>query len=124
LTFDPSLDRFPIWSSDGSRIVFDSTRKGPRDLYQKPSNGTGNEEVLVESLLDKVAGDSGGGTNIDLGRQYDVARATAVFGSMLLRTRRLDRRSPSSSIGRRRPSNEPCGLGILSRKRRGWTTEA
>jgi serine/threonine protein kinase len=28
LTFDPSLDRFPIWSSDGSRIVFVDT-KGP-----------------------------------------------------------------------------------------------
>ena len=27
-TFDAALDRFPIWSPDGSRIVFDSNRKG------------------------------------------------------------------------------------------------
>ena len=31
----------PIWSPDGSRIVFDSNRKGARDLYQKPSSGAG-----------------------------------------------------------------------------------
>ena len=54
-TFDPSLDRFPIWSPDGSRIVFDSNRKGHRDLYQKPSSGAGSEELLVESPQDKTA---------------------------------------------------------------------
>ena len=53
-TFDASLDRFPIWSPDGSRIVFDSNRKGHRDLYQKPSSGAGSEELLVESAQDKV----------------------------------------------------------------------
>jgi Tol biopolymer transport system component len=56
-TFDPSLDRFPTWSPDGSRIVFDSTRKGHRDLYLKPSNGAGSEELLVESAQDKGAAD-------------------------------------------------------------------
>ena len=56
-TFDAALDRFPIWSPDGSRIVFDSNRKGHRDLYQKPSSGAGAEELLVESPQDKVATD-------------------------------------------------------------------
>ena len=56
-TFDPSLDRFPIWSPDGSRIVFDSNRKGHRDLYLKPSNGAGSEELLLESAEDKSAND-------------------------------------------------------------------
>src|SRR6202022_2698100 len=50
-------DLFPIWSPDGSRIVFGSNRKGPRDLYQKPSSGAGGEEVLVESPQDKTASD-------------------------------------------------------------------
>ena len=30
-TFDAALDRFPVWSPDGSRIVFDSNRKGPAE---------------------------------------------------------------------------------------------
>ncbi len=56
-TFDPSLNRFPIWSPDGSRIVFDSNRKGHRDLYLKASNGAGSEELLVESAQDKGVDD-------------------------------------------------------------------
>ena len=56
-TFDPALDRFPVWSPDGSRIVFDSNRKGPRNLYIKPSSGAGSEELLVESPQDKLGVD-------------------------------------------------------------------
>jgi eukaryotic-like serine/threonine-protein kinase len=56
-TFDPSLDRFPVWSPDGSRIVFDSNRKGLRDLYMKPSNGAGSEVLLLESPQTKTPED-------------------------------------------------------------------
>jgi eukaryotic-like serine/threonine-protein kinase len=56
-TFDPSVDVFPIWSPDGSRIVFQSNRKGQGDLYQKPSSGAGLEELLVGSPQDKLATD-------------------------------------------------------------------
>jgi len=60
-TFDASLDRFPVWSSAGSladsRVVFDSNRKGRRDLYIKSSNGAGSEELLLESAQDKGASD-------------------------------------------------------------------
>jgi Tol biopolymer transport system component len=55
-TFDASLDRWPTWSSDGTRILFDSTRKGRRDIYQKLSN-VGTEEILVESAQDKTVTD-------------------------------------------------------------------
>lgn len=34
-TFDPGTDIFPIWSPDGTPIVFSSDREGPRNLYQK-----------------------------------------------------------------------------------------
>ncbi|MEK6322705.1 MAG: protein kinase [Acidobacteriota bacterium] len=52
-TFNPASERAPLWSPDGSRIVFGSTRKGIVDLYQKAANGTGDEEVLLESGFDK-----------------------------------------------------------------------
>ncbi len=52
-TFDPADERQQAWSPDGSRIVFSSNRKGRFDLYQKVASGAGNEELLLESNLDK-----------------------------------------------------------------------
>ena len=49
-TFDASADAFPVWSPDGSRILFRSNRKGDWHVYQKPSNGSGAEELLYEAL--------------------------------------------------------------------------
>ena len=37
-TFDPGADAYPIWSPDGNRIVFDSNRKGHRDLRSAQGN--------------------------------------------------------------------------------------
>jgi Tol biopolymer transport system component len=54
-TFDPADDRFPIWSPDGARVVFASNRNGTYDLYQKQANGSGNEEVLLQSAENKPA---------------------------------------------------------------------
>src|SRR5262249_17912280 len=49
-TFDASQENSqPVWSPDGSRIVFGSRRNGKWGLYVKPSNGIGNEELLMES---------------------------------------------------------------------------
>ena len=54
-TFDASQDNsMPIWSADGSRIAFGSLRNGKWGIYQKPANGTGREELLVESDLPKT----------------------------------------------------------------------
>jgi eukaryotic-like serine/threonine-protein kinase len=49
------MDQNPIWSPDGSRIFFQSARKGGGfyDLYQKPVTGAGAEEVLFESSENK-----------------------------------------------------------------------
>jgi eukaryotic-like serine/threonine-protein kinase len=50
LTFDPSQNRQPIWSPDGSEIVFFSTRRTSfPQLYHKASNGAGKEELLLNS---------------------------------------------------------------------------
>ncbi|MBS1813186.1 MAG: protein kinase [Acidobacteria bacterium] len=54
LTVDPADDSFPVWSPDGSRIVFSSTRKGKSGLYLKDATGAGQEELLFESANRKV----------------------------------------------------------------------
>ncbi len=55
LTFDAQADMLPVWSPDGTRVVFRSSRKGPDDLYMKDSSGAGNDELLFESAENKVA---------------------------------------------------------------------
>ena len=54
VTFDAERDMFPLWSPDGTRIVFRSNRAGAFDLYQKLANGAGMEERLVASDQVKV----------------------------------------------------------------------
>jgi len=53
-TFDQT-GTAPIWSPDGNRIVFSSYGEPHFDLYQKPSNGTGEEALLFKSDEIKVA---------------------------------------------------------------------
>jgi serine/threonine protein kinase len=48
-TFDAAEDFVPIWSPDGSRIVFVSDRDGNGNLYQKSASGAGNEELLLKT---------------------------------------------------------------------------
>jgi Tol biopolymer transport system component len=49
LTFDPALDQNPVWSPDGKRIAFASNRGGQWGLYVKPSNGSAEEQLLLQS---------------------------------------------------------------------------
>jgi serine/threonine protein kinase len=42
----------PIWSPDGSRVVYSANPKGPWDLYEKPAHGAGNPELLLASPAD------------------------------------------------------------------------
>jgi Tol biopolymer transport system component len=45
LSFTPGGSISPIWSPDGSRIIW----TGDRNLYQKASSGVGQEEILLKS---------------------------------------------------------------------------
>jgi Tol biopolymer transport system component len=49
LTFDPSQDGWPIWSPDGSRIVFASSRNGVSNLFWRAADGTGGDVRLTTS---------------------------------------------------------------------------
>ena len=56
LTFDPQGDGTPLWSPDGTRIVFGSNRSGTGvvDLYEKAASGAGDEQVLLKSAFGKI----------------------------------------------------------------------
>src|SRR5450432_1929017 len=80
-TFDPAVDDMPVWSPDGTRIVWSSQREGGADLYQRASNLAGDETALLKSpepkfpqdwssdgrfLIYSVNRGDRGGNNLDL----------------------------------------------------------
>ncbi|HEV8231856.1 MAG TPA: hypothetical protein VGQ75_05880, partial [Thermoanaerobaculia bacterium] len=57
-TFDPAAERAPLWSPDGTRIVY--TVGGIStvlDLYEKPASGSGEPRLAVGSSADKFPTD-------------------------------------------------------------------
>jgi hypothetical protein len=50
LTFDEGLDHSPLWSPDGSHLVFWSNRKGIRGVYRALASGGGAGENLYTRL--------------------------------------------------------------------------
>jgi Tol biopolymer transport system component len=53
-TFDSSINSWPVWSPDGSRVVFNSNREnGVYNVYQKAASGTGQEELLLQTQENK-----------------------------------------------------------------------
>jgi serine/threonine protein kinase/Tol biopolymer transport system component len=55
LTSSTAVDRWPVWSPRGDRIVFNSGRAGQLDLYVTTSSGAGAEELLFKSDVAKTA---------------------------------------------------------------------
>jgi Tol biopolymer transport system component/tRNA A-37 threonylcarbamoyl transferase component Bud32 len=56
ITFDQAPDWAPIWSPDGSQILFASSRNGSTHMYQKSSAGVGNEELVFKRDGTEVPG--------------------------------------------------------------------
>lgn len=46
LTFDKGVEIVPEWSPDGSKIYYSSNRSGIYNIYEKNSNGTGDEQMV------------------------------------------------------------------------------
>ena len=53
LTFDGILDAMPVWSPDGARVVFTSSRGSAFNLYMKEASGAQEERAICESDGDK-----------------------------------------------------------------------
>jgi Tol biopolymer transport system component len=64
LTSDPKIDNNPIWSADGTHVIFRSDRKGQGDLYQRAAGGGGADELLFESPENKVPTDASRDTKL------------------------------------------------------------
>jgi eukaryotic-like serine/threonine-protein kinase len=50
-TFDPSDEGSPLWSPDGSRIVFTKMHEGTYSLFEKSASGDGGETLIVKNDL-------------------------------------------------------------------------
>jgi eukaryotic-like serine/threonine-protein kinase len=53
-TTDPAGEYYGVWSDDGRSVIFNSTRRGHYDLYRKPADGAGPEELVYADDTDKV----------------------------------------------------------------------
>jgi Tol biopolymer transport system component/tRNA A-37 threonylcarbamoyl transferase component Bud32 len=49
LTIDSADDVNPVWSQDGSRVLFSSNRAGVYDIYQQASDGLGSAQPVIQS---------------------------------------------------------------------------
>jgi eukaryotic-like serine/threonine-protein kinase len=57
LTFGPSRNSFPVWAPDGKSLLFAVTTNGPYDLFEKRSDSTGSEELVLQSDGNKYPSD-------------------------------------------------------------------
>jgi eukaryotic-like serine/threonine-protein kinase len=55
-TFDPANEWFPLFSPDGTKMVFSSDRAGAQDLYEKALGGDTTEKLLFKSPEMKASG--------------------------------------------------------------------
>jgi len=53
LTFGPGRTQFPVWSPDGTAVVFASNISGTYQLVQRRSDGTGDESTMLQSEISK-----------------------------------------------------------------------
>ena len=95
LTFGKGDAFCPIWSPDGKRIAFSNDREGSTDIYDKASDGQGEEKLLLKSDEAKIVCDwsrdgryiafmsQGKGTNWDI---WTVPLSEGAKPSVFLKT--------------------------------------
>jgi Tol biopolymer transport system component/predicted Ser/Thr protein kinase len=56
-TFGSFWEMYPVWSPDGSRILYMANPEGHFNLYQKSSSGAGSEEIILQTDKGKLPDD-------------------------------------------------------------------
>jgi serine/threonine protein kinase/WD40 repeat protein len=56
-TFDPADDRTPLWSPDGSQLVFSSARNAEGEIWVRPASGQGDATLLFTSNTQIILND-------------------------------------------------------------------
>jgi serine/threonine protein kinase len=83
-TFDDANELYPVWSPDGSEVLFSSNRGGFYNMYRKPVAGSREETLLVKSTSHQYPTDwSEHGrtilfTNVDPKTQADIWMVAAT----------------------------------------------
>jgi hypothetical protein len=54
-TSDAARNLYPIWSPDGSKIIYPCNRAGAFNVYQRVTKGAGQDERLLDSGHSKIA---------------------------------------------------------------------
>ena len=88
LTYDPANESAPQWSPDDRRIFFFSEKRGHRDLYDRPSSGTGVEELLLADGTEKSPLDVSPDGQLLAYMVVDPAKRNADVWLMQLATRK------------------------------------
>ena len=87
-TVDPGIERFPLWSSDGQRLIFSSDRLGQSNVFIQPATEVGKAQRLFES----------GTTDVPLSSTKDGRRIVIRRGFDLMLLTLNDRGEPAGAI--------------------------
>ncbi|HEY4579631.1 MAG TPA: protein kinase [Candidatus Acidoferrales bacterium] len=106
LTFEGNRSETPLWTPDGKRVVFYSTKEGPQNLFWQMADGTGGLERLITSEYNHVPmswspdGRLLAFTQITAGRDIWVLRLDDRKAEPFLRTPFIEGAAQFSSDGR------------------------
>jgi Tol biopolymer transport system component len=82
-TFDPTPEIVPTWTPDGRRVIYSKIVRGTFALYQKSSDGTGEETVLVQTKLPSIALDVSRDARFVLFRMIDPQTSWDIWAKQL-----------------------------------------